>query len=335
MFKIIHDRTQWDYYYSMLTKKSIYCSWDYLKAAEQVEKKTYAELAIFESNDLLCFHPYIKRNIPLQPEYYDLISPYDFGGFWFNTIEKHAQKVVLSQFLDQFRIYCDKSNIVSEFIRLCPFIDLPDTSFYSLTFVENNIIIQLKKKWHEISGQYHSSLKRNLKKANSFDLCVNKNITIDDFIKLYYQNLDVLNSEPYYYFPKSFLSKISNLEIIAVEDTDGTLCAAQAYLTDNNIIYYYLGASNRNMLIKRPNDFLFNYIISDAKRRGYRILHMGGGRSESLLRFKKKFSKETVPYYIGKKIFKPDKYDDLVALQEKRMKTSLSNSIVFPLYRFK
>jgi hypothetical protein len=334
MFKVTQAKSEWDFYYSKLCEKSVYGSFGYVKTAEFVEKETIAELAVFESEGILCFHPYIKRCIPLDPGYYDIISPYDFGGFWFNTVDDHNKEQILSEFLINFDEYCRKNNIVSEFIRFCPFVYHPITTFYNLDFVENNIIIRLGKSWGKVTGQYHPSLKRDIKRADSFGLAVSRKMEVKDFITLYHQSLDALDSEDYYYFSYEFLAQLPNLDLLSVEDQEGIVCAAHLYLIDNDVIYYFLSASNRKMLHKRPNDFLLNFMISDANEKGFHTVHLGGGRSESLYRFKRKFSKETIPYIIGKKIFKPNSYDHLVKKQEQEFRVNLEGSSFFPLYRY-
>jgi serine/alanine adding enzyme len=298
-----------------------------------LEENGLAELAVFKLDDNFCFHPYIKRKTHLESHCYDIISAYDFGGFWFSTRDPSIQKDLLNYFSKTFSSYCKENNIVTEFIRFYPFSDLLDPPGYDVSLVENNVIVSLDQTDDEIKSAYHHSLRADLKKANSYDQGMDRDISPSTFVKLYHKNLDLLKSELYYYFPVEFFENLPNMQSVCLKDLEGDITAAHVYLRDGPVLFYYLSTSNRDLLYKKPNDLLLNNMFFEAKNEGFKTLHMGGGRAESLVRYKKKFSKQTIPYFIGKKIFMHQKYKMLVQLKEDQLKTRFDDNTFFPLYR--
>lgn len=319
---------------------SIYASQAYLAAAAKAEPKSTPELAVYTSGDAVCAHPYLKRSLPLETPGWDIISAYDFGGFWFNSPDPDRQASCLQAFTREFDKYCFENGILTEFIRFCPFSHIPANDYYQVQRVENNVVVDLTIPYEQIWAQYPSSLRRNIRKARSSGLVFTEDVDLDVFLDLYYDTLDRLGSRASYYFPGSFLSELPGIEIFSVRDGNNEICASQLYLTDGGTVFYFLGASASTALDKRPNDFLFDQMIRLLGKRGQTRLHLGGGAA-SLLRFKKKFSRATVPYYIGKKIFNPEGYDALNARLASKLHSKSENiekfnpTDFFPKYRYK
>lgn len=332
MLTIVEDKRTWDSFCRRFNFNSIYVSFDYLNNVAQLEDNGKAQLAIFESKGHAICHPYIRRDIGEMPGVYDLISGYDFGGFWRNTKDEMNGSAIVEDCLTEFEAYCHRHQIVSEFIRFYPFIPVPDTTVYDITCVEKNVVVDLDKDYEKISRDYHPSLVRNIRKADRSAFELNESIKMDDFIELYYKNLDAIGSSSYYYFPKQVLSRLRNIQIVGAVDKGKKLCAAQVYLFDGDTVFYYLGASDRSELGKRPNDWLFDKMISRLSQKSYKRLHLGGGVS-SLLKFKQKFSKEGVSYYIGKKIWNREIYKELERKMEEKRGISLADCSFFPKYR--
>ncbi|MCK9218044.1 MAG: GNAT family N-acetyltransferase, partial [Firmicutes bacterium] len=64
------------------------------------------------------------------------------------------------------------------------------------------------------------------------------------------------------------------------------------------------------------NNFLLDEAVKLAQKLGAELFHFGGGRTgstdDSLLKFKKNFSKTTFDFHIGKKIYNQKVYDNVV-----------------------
>ncbi len=333
MLSIVNKKSEWDHYQRSLENPCVYNSYDYVKAVESLEEGR-AELAVFQNNGYFVFHPYVKRKVGFVEGVYDVTSPYDFGGFWFNTREPSLQSGLMISFQKEFSRYCKDKRICSEFVRFYPFNDFLSGKQYGEIFITENVVVNLKKDIEDIYSGFRSSLKRAIRKAESHRL-YQKRITPVKFLELYHENLKFLGSRGYYFFPLTFLRSIDaycDILFTGAYDSGGHLCSAHVYLKDGKNVFYYLGASNRQKLPKRPNDFLFWNSIRLFKNSGFERLHLGGG-APSLLNYKQKFSKDRAPYYTGTKIFCPDLYDRLTDFKEKDTGQDLKKVNFFPRYR--
>ena len=72
--------------------------------------------------------------------------------------------------------------------------------------------------------------------------------------------------------------------------------------------------------------------IKLGKSVGMKKCHLGGGRSDAaddtLLKFKRSFSKESVDYYVARSIVSPDKYKKLAELYEEQNGVSPNLALV-------
>src|SRR5699024_5053008 len=68
-------------------------------------------------------HQFIKRKIPFKingQNYYDLVTPYGYGGPIIQGCNKCDEAELIFLFEERFKQYCLKHNIVSEFVRFHP-----------------------------------------------------------------------------------------------------------------------------------------------------------------------------------------------------------------------
>ena len=82
------------------------------------------------------------------------------------------------------------------------------------------------------------------------------------------------------------------------------------------ILHIHFCASMKQYLSLRPNNLLWDEIIKYGIEKGYYHIHVGGGNTElendSLLRFKRNFSKTTRDFYIGKKTHNEKVYNEVI-----------------------
>src|SRR5690606_4634354 len=104
--------------------KDIYFEKNYGKLYEKLEKGTSD---IFEYNSSIgsVRHMFIKREIPLSVNgeiYFDLVSPYGYGGPIITEYKLGCKSELLKGFENDFKKYCSDNKIVSEFVRFHPII---------------------------------------------------------------------------------------------------------------------------------------------------------------------------------------------------------------------
>ena len=243
-------------------------------------------------------------------------TAYGYGGFIVSTCEEKFIKEALNEYIN----FCKSQNIVAEFIRFHPFNNCVENLGKSLNFFKKDrivIYIDLHK-----PKQYEGSLKRNIKKALSYNLrfaVLEKNKeNLDKFITMYYKTMKKNKANSFYFFSKEYFEKLFALNESKLFGTflEGKLVNAIVVLESSlNIAYYHLGATEPEYYSYNVNPFIFDKVIDFYKEKGFKYLYLGGGTdsspNNSLLRFKKKFSKNFRWYFIGGLVFNSEIYEIL------------------------
>ncbi|HJH27991.1 MAG TPA: GNAT family N-acetyltransferase, partial [Methanophagales archaeon] len=96
------------------------------------------------------------------------------------------------------------------------------------------------------------------------------------------------------------------------------------------IIHYHLSGAAYGLKSLYPSDLILWEAIKWAKENNFKLLHLGGGRAknDSLFKFKKGFSNDIIPFYIGKKIFDIKAYQALLTMNP----LSTTSNNYFPAY---
>jgi hypothetical protein len=85
----------------------------------------------------------------------------------------------------------------------------------------------------------------------------------------------------------------------------------------------------------RPNDFLKYEIIKWAQKKGLIRFILGGGYGydDGIFRYKKSLAPNGIySFYVGKKIFDNDKYEELLNIKKSEVSFD-GNTTFFPAYR--
>ena len=311
----------------------------YLNKDDEIMEFSYSE------NEMISYNIGIKRKIKsindiiIAEPYYDLETVYGYGGFYTNTDDKSF----LDKAINLYKEFCIENRIVAEFIRfnpLSPF--LIHLSNY-LNFFEHNrdvVVVDLTLKEEEILKNYSSTTRniiRRLLKDNSYKLEIleseeSKNKMVEKFYNLYYQTMQKNNAEKFYFFDKYYfkgLNKLSFSKLFVVYKDDEVISMAY-FLEGDKVVYYHLSANDPLKYNLRGNYLALHKAIDYYSSIRKKYLILGGGRSkdpnDSLFLFKQKFSKITLPFYIGGIIHIEDKYKEFCNI-------SKSNEKLFLKYR--
>lgn len=305
-----------------------------------------------EEKNQVCY-VFFKRNLQEIPFFrateaiYDIITPpYGYGGPFYMTGDK---KQLILNFRKEFEEYCQKENIISEFVRFHPLyqnhVYLEDTM--DVFFDRETVYVDLEKREDQIVHNYHKNHRRNLNKAIKNQLhfhvfqkedAVNQ---VEIFYELYKETMDKLNAASYSYFStiyiENLLSDLTENAIIAAAFYQGHMVSAALCLMEGGSIHYHLGCSRREMLYVGINVFLLHQTAIWAKQQGCHTFHLGGGHvgRDSLFQFKYRFNSSGIlPFYVGRKIHHQEKYQSLVDSWEEYYKQKASDTF-FPAYRMK
>lgn len=289
-------------------------------------------------------YPFLKRKVksgPLSGKYFDITTPYGYGG----PLYSKRDPSLVSGFRSAFRDYCQRENIVSEFIRFDPLMrnEVALHEWMDVQYVRDTVYIDLI--CDDPFSRYHPSHRRNVRKAMKAGLtfeilgALQASDEIDTFIHLYYKTMRKNRALPYYYFPKSYfkqlLHQLGENTVMAVIATDDTIIAAGLFMYEGVYLHYHLGCSDVNYLHLAPNNLLFHEVALWGKQQGFHYFHLGGGyrNNDSLFQFKRRFNPAgTIPFYVGRMVHNQSVYDELIRLWNQH-NTKMMKTDFFPLYR--
>lgn len=217
---------------------------------------------------------------------------------------------------------------------------MPEASvFYEITELGEVVHIPLDNP-EAICGNLTSKNRNVIRKAinNGVEIYNGRFPEIyEQFRKIYNATMDKDGAEDYYYFSQEFYESMlralpENAQMFWAEK-DGTVIAASIMLEGNGFMNYHLSGSLREYSSLAPTNLLLYKAALWGCEHGLRTLYLGGGvgsGEDSLFKFKRAFYKsELHRYYIGRKVFDPDVYQELTMMRA----DSIENVNFFPVYR--
>lgn len=326
-------------------KKDIYYNTYYGKLYESTEHGTLETFQIDSENGKI-EHIFIKRAIEMDMEkqYYDIVTPYGYGGPIIT--ECVDREKLLAEFERRFTEYCTSNDIVSEFIRFHPIFEnaLDFQKIYDVVYSRHTVGTNLKDYDDPVQAEFSKSIRREIRNAEKNGVTVKTILAPKDlsaFKKLYEETMDRNGAEAYYYFPDSYYEYIiqylgeSVLEIQLY--FEGEIIASEIYFIDGDLMHAHLLGSSQKMLDLNAGALLEATAARWGREHGYSYIHHGGGRTsaedDSLYTYKKKYGKNTeFDFYVGKKKWNEEKYDELVSKREAELNRKIESDF-FPKYR--
>lgn len=291
-------------------------------------------LLYFSEKNMRAINVVMKRDISndanfsnLIPKrsYYDLKTPYGYGGWIFEGNITEENEMLLEK---DYIAWCKENGIVSEWCRFHPVISNVDNiiNMYKKVFMGNTVAIKLDNE-DAIWGRYSSKNRGHIRVAEKEGVTVRiekSKEAFDVFKKIYKTTMDNDDANAYYYFNDEFYESIRN-------DLDGNYQLFTAYLNEIPIASSIMMFAGKYMTYHLSGQ-LFEYrrysgtsmILNEAAkwgcRNGYEWLHLGGGlgaQEGPLYDFKKSFYKkgEDKKYFVGELIIDEEKYQYLVDLR--------------------
>ena len=303
-----------------------------------------AEEFRFECEYGLITNLFLKRSIPVSlgngARYYDLITPYGYGGpviHWSSDQEK-----LIKAYMAEFQAYAERENIVDEFVRFHPILGNGKVfqAAYGSLFDRKTVGTNLT--YDDVIGIEFSKHKRkDIRKilsnsAISYEVCEHPE-TLDDFMEVYYATMDRDNASDYYYFSQEYfrniLSSFPKNVITGKVFLDGKLIAMGLYFRYGKYLHAHLSGTLSEYLELSPAYILKYALALWGHENGYQVIHYGGGTSRSsengLYKFKKDFGRTTeFDFYIAKKIWNKEQYLRINEAMHANMETEF-----FPAYR--
>ncbi len=267
-----------------------------------------------------------------ENQYFDFASPYGYGGWLIEG--KEAQEL-----FQAYYNWCESQSVVSEFVRFHPIIGNHKAcnDFYETVSLGEVVHMDLSSPeiiWDNIISKNKNMIRKAIK--NDVRIYNGRYPEIYEiFRQIYNTTMDRDQAKEYYYFEHDFYQSIledlpQNAQVFyAVKE--GQVIAASIILNANGMLNYHLSGSIREFSSLAATNLLLYRVALWGNANGYRTLYLGGGvgsGEDSLFKFKRAFNKGQLKhFYIGKKVFCPIQYNELVQIKGQTEKN------YFPEYR--
>lgn len=336
----LEQNEQWDAVVRSFKDYDIYWMSGYVKAF-QIHGDGEPLLFYYEDKAVRGMNVVMKRDVASnsnflgrieKDKYTDFATPYGYGGW---IIEGEDSMNLFESYLSWIK----ENNIISEFVRFHPMIKNHEAcrGFYDVIQLGEVVHMKLSSQediWNNLTSKNRNVIRKAIK--NDVKIYNGRFPEIyKSFKSVYDATMYMDDAEEYYYFSDKFYKSVledlaENAQVFwAVRDE--TVIAASIILECNGFMNYHLSGSVREFNSFAPTNLLLYKAALWGYSHGLKTLYLGGGvgaGKDSLFNFKKSFYKgELNHFYIGKKIYDFDKYNELVSI------TGQKESTYFPLYR--
>lgn len=300
--------------------KDVYFDEEYVKLYET--KNEEAVCFVYEENDKILLFPFLRRRFEYHGHVcYDFETAYGYGG---PIVNVDNDDEFVHNALDSFKNYCIDHNYVAGFVRFHPFFNYHQafneigTAIYDRHTVALDLTLDEKDIW---MTEIHTKNRNVIKKAvkSGLEFIVDKEFNhINEFVKLYNGTMNKVDAESFYYFNKNYYKlfkagiKNSFLGLVSINER---IISGAIFFYSKDYGHYHLSGSDPDYLKENPNNFMLYESAKEMKSLGIKKFHLGGGfnsdEQNSLYQFKRRFSKNTCDFFIGKVIFNQSIYKKL------------------------
>lgn len=278
-----------------------------------------ARLFIYREGSASVIYPFLLRKVnlisaldgKLERDFFDITSPYGYGGPLGVPV---VGELVWGNFYRCFTEYCEKNDIITEFIRFHPLLGNRRLlqNFMEVERVSSVVNVDLGRSEEEIWRGYERNNRKNIKKAYREGLEVileEAPAHFTDFHSIYQHTLLRNQAGEFYFFNNDFYDAIhKELKgnfLYAHTVKDEQVISTELLLYNETYIHSFLGGTLEQFYEVRPNNILKHEVIKWAKCRGIRYFLLGGGYREGdgIFRYKRSFASDGVlDFYVGKKV---------------------------------
>lgn len=340
----INDMEKWNNCVRSFSHYDVFYLPEYVRAFMNEDKKNGIPLLLlYESEEDRAINVVFKRDVALdekfrgkipEDKYYDLISPYGYGGFMGEITD-------YDELNRTYNAFCNERNYVCEFVRFEIFSEYHAHYDGDVESRTHNVVRNLEMSLDDIWMDFKQKVRKNVKRANQNNLEIiieNTDDHLQEFLDIYYSTMDRSNAEKEFYFSKEFYDTLNRMRdniMYFHAVSEGKIISTELVIYGSENCYSYLGGTNRDYFDLRPNDFLKYEIIKWAKGKGLKNFVLGGGygADDGIFQYKTCLAPHgIVDFYIGRKIFDTAAYQELIDIRSKDSMEVL-NTKFFPAYR--
>jgi len=337
----LEQAEQWDAVVRSFKEYDVYCLSGYVKAFK-VHGDGEPLLFFYDDGGTRGINVVMKRDVARDPrfkgriaegEYFDFATPYGYGGW---IIEGEGS----DKLFEAYRTWLDKNGIISEFVRFHPMVGnhRACSSFYEVIQLGEVVHMDIASPdliWNNLTSKNRNMIRKAMK--NGVVIYNGRFPEIyEKFRAIYNATMDKDDAEAYYYFGPEFYKSVledlpQNAQVFWAEK-DKQVIAASIMIYANGRMNYHLSGSLREFSSFAPGNLILYSAALWGCANGYRTFYLGGGvgsGEDSLFKFKRAFYKGDLNhFFIGKKIYDTEKYNELVNLREQ-----IDSPRYFPKYR--
>ena len=247
-------------------------------------------------------YPFLVR--PLPGGRCDLTSAYGYGGPMGDEPGWRAR----------FATACADRGVVSEFIRFHPLrgndaglgdVDVRD--------VQEIVTVDPGAGEEDVVAGLRSQGRRNLTRARRAGVEVRESDDMAAFHAFYTESMRALGADPFYLFDAAYFEALARLGDAVVLLVAGG--ARALYLAGGGALHYHLGGVDPEGRRTGAATLMHIEAAGIARRRGLRLLSLGGGLSagDALWRFKATIGRGRAPFRIGVRVHDEAAYAELCA----------------------
>lgn len=272
----------------------------YVEISAKYEDAQPAAFYAQEGNSF-CLIPLLIRGLPstiaAPGDWRDVKSPYGYASPLIRGEASWIDKA-LRAFLGE----CKANNIVSAFLGMHPLFDIPpelehygkllkhgETVYIDVTLPEETL-------WAQTRTRVRSYINR-LRRAG-FKAYFDDWSAYYGFASIYAQTMERLGADRFYRFPPQYFRDLRDalgprLHFCSVISPRGQIASGAIFTELQGIVQYHLSGTADEFIADAPSKLMLHSARLWAKARGYKVLHLGGGRGarpDSLFHFKAGFS---------------------------------------------
>lgn len=323
----LNDSKKWQEFLDQIPEsgKDIYYSPDYYRLYENLGDGT-AKCFVVTNGEEVALYPFLMNSVEgynLKEEYVDIQGAYGYNG----TIYTSLNDELISEFDKAFEKYSADKKILAEFTRFHPLLKNKEFSKSRMKVIDDRETVYLKLEqeiedlWQDqFSSQIRNKIRKAVKRNYSSEVLTNpSNDDIETFITIYNENMRMVGADEYFYFNEQYFRDTfkylgTNSYLMNIKDEEGSIISSTILFKYGRFFHYHLSGRTEDA-ISWASNFLYSESINLAKELGAEYYHFGGGRTpapdDSLLRFKKGFSKTSSIFTLGKKIYHPEIYSSV------------------------
>lgn len=336
---VVNSYEKWDVYYSCEYAVSFMENEDgvpYLLSYEGDGCRLCYPIVEKDVADFSAFHQYINHGV-----YFDWNTPYGYGGPLADVEQLTCEQQ--EGFKNELFALAKERNVVSQFLRFHPLLQNQSVCHQVIenVYIKDTIFINLNTS-EDLMVQMDAKNRNLIRKAikNGIAITHDNGEYIDEFMKIYGVTMDRDNARDFYYFPKSYYEFMK--EFMSKETEyfyafkDEKMIAASIFFYGNGSMHYHLSANLLEYRTFAPTNLILYEAANWGRKKGLKVLHLGGGVGveDSLFHFKKQFNKNgRIGFYIGRNIFMPEKYRELLSIRQQENPEFDVNNSYYIKYR--